>query len=70
MILLEIVQSIVRNSTSPEAKDFDASMWLSKWLVRPQPALGGRAPEELLDEPGGLEVVARLIGAIESGAFQ
>ena len=62
LVLLEIVQSNVQNSISPEAKDFDASKWLSKWLERPQPG-------ELLDEPSGVEVVDRVLGAIESGAF-
>jgi uncharacterized protein (DUF2384 family) len=32
--------------------------------------LGGRRPADLLDTPTGVEVVARLLGSLESGAFQ
>jgi putative toxin-antitoxin system antitoxin component (TIGR02293 family) len=68
--LLGAAKSIVENSTSPEAKDFDSAKWLGKWLERPQPALGGRKPADLIDTPTGVEVVTRLLGAIESGAYQ
>lgn len=68
--LLGIAQEIVANSTAPEAKNFDASKWLGQWIERPQPALGGRKPADLIDTPTGVEVVARLLGAIESGAYQ
>jgi putative toxin-antitoxin system antitoxin component (TIGR02293 family) len=68
--LLGIAQEIVRDSTAPEAKDFDSAKWLGHWIERPQPALGGRKPADLLDTPTGVEVVARLLGSIRSGAFQ
>ena len=68
--LLGIAQEIVDNSTAPEARDFDAAKWLGQWIERPQAALGGRRPADLLDTPTGVEVVARLLGAIESGAYQ
>lgn len=68
--LLGIAQAIIANSDSPDAKGFDASKWLGQWIERPQPALGGRMPAELLDTPTGVEVVSRLLGAIESGAYQ
>lgn len=61
---------IVANSTAPEARGFDAAKWLGKWIELPQPALGGRRPSELLDTPTGLEVVLKVLGAIESGAYQ
>jgi putative toxin-antitoxin system antitoxin component (TIGR02293 family) len=61
---------IVANSTAAEAEDFDAAKWLGKWIEIPQPALGGRKPSELLDTPTGLDVVLKLLGAIESGAYQ
>lgn len=32
--------------------------------------LGGRKPADLIDTPTGVEVVARLLGSIESGAYQ
>ena len=68
--LLGIARSIVENSTAPEAKDFDSAKWLGQWLERPQPALGGRKPADLIDTPTGLKMVARLLGSIESGAYQ
>ena len=68
--LLGIAQAIIDNSDSPDAEGFDASRWLGEWIERPQPALGGRKPSDLLDTPTGVEVVARLLGAIESGAYQ
>lgn len=68
--LLGTAKSIVLNSTAPEAKTFDSAKWLGRWIERPQPALGGRAPADLIDTPTGVEVVARLLGSLESGAYQ
>ena len=68
--LLGIAQEIVANSTAREAKTFDATKWLGQWIERPQRALGGRKPAELMDTPTGTELVARLLGSIESGAYQ
>lgn len=68
--LLAIASEIVADSTAPEAAGFDTARWLGQWLETPQPALGGRKPADLIDTPTGLEVVARLLGAIESGAYQ
>jgi putative toxin-antitoxin system antitoxin component (TIGR02293 family) len=68
--LLGIAQEIVANSTAAEAKTFDATKWLGQWIERPQPALGGRKPADLLDTPTGVELVARLLGSLESGAYQ
>jgi putative toxin-antitoxin system antitoxin component (TIGR02293 family) len=68
--LLGIAQDMVRNSTAPEAKGFDAAKWLGKWIEQPQAALGGRKAADLIDTPTGVDVVARLLGSIESGAYQ
>jgi putative toxin-antitoxin system antitoxin component (TIGR02293 family) len=68
--LLGIAQDMVANSRSDDAKGFDAAKWLGRWIEVPQPSLGGRKPAELLDTPTGVEIVARLLGAIESGAYQ
>ena len=67
--LLGIAQTIVDNSTAAQAKGFDAAQWLGRWIELPQPALGGRKPADLLDTPTGANVVARILGAIASGAF-
>lgn len=68
--LLAQAQDIVANSTAPEAADFDVGQWLGRWIERPQPALGGRKPAELIGTPTGAAMVSRLLGAIESGAYQ
>src|SRR5690349_23899135 len=49
--LVGIAQEIVANSTAREARTFDAAKWLGQWIERPQSALGGRKPAELLDTP-------------------
>src|SRR6185436_12943564 len=54
--LLAIARSIVENSTAAQAKDFDSAKWLGQWLERPQPALGGRKPADIIDTPTGLEM--------------
>lgn len=68
--LLGIAQEMVEQSTAPEAKDFDAAKWLGQWIEQAQPALGGRKPAELIETPTGVDVVAKLLGAIQSGAYQ
>ena len=68
--LLAKAQEIVDNSTAAESKDFDAAKWLGQWIERPQPALGGRKPAELIGTPTGVAMVSRLLGAVESGAYQ
>lgn len=65
--LLARAQEIVANSTAREAQGFDAAKWLGEWLQVPQPALGGRRPSELLDTPTGIALVAKVLGAVESG---
>ncbi|MFN7751509.1 MAG: antitoxin Xre/MbcA/ParS toxin-binding domain-containing protein [Pseudomonadota bacterium] len=67
--LLGLARELVEQSTAPEAAGFDSARWLSVWLDTPQPALGGRKPVDLLDTPTGYEVVARLLGSLESGAY-
>lgn len=68
--LLGIAQRMVADSTADGAQDFDPAEWLGRWLERPQPALGGGKPADLLDTPTGVQIVARLLGSIESGAYQ
>lgn len=49
---------------------FDLDQWLRDWLERPQPALGGARPVQLLGSAEGLESVRRALGALISGAYQ
>lgn len=66
--LLDQARAMARASTQPSAATLDVERWLTHWLTKPQPGLGGRRPEELLDTPGGADAVARILGAIQSGA--
>jgi putative toxin-antitoxin system antitoxin component (TIGR02293 family) len=68
--LLGMAQDIVSDSTAKQAKDFDSVKWLGLWIEQPQPSLGGRKPADLLDTPTGVEMVARVLGSIQSGAYQ
>lgn len=70
MRLLGIAQRIVANSTADAASGFDTARWLGQWIREPQPSLGGRRPADLLDTPTGAEAVMRVLGALESGAYQ
>lgn len=49
---------------------FDLDRWLQEWLSRPQGALGGRNPAELLDSAEGVDAVCRALGATMSGPYQ
>lgn len=68
--LLAQAREMAGHSVSPQAKSFDAARWLGQWIERAQPALGGRKPAELIATPTGAQMVSRLLGAIESGAYQ
>ena len=70
MRLLGMARAIVNNSTAPGARNFDSAKWLGRWLEVPQPALGGHKPADLISTPTGVEVVARLLGSLESGSYQ
>ncbi len=48
---------------------FDLDEWLDKWLLRPQPSLGGRTAYDTLNESDGVEMVKRMLGAMVSGAY-
>jgi uncharacterized protein (DUF2384 family) len=67
--LLGVASAIVAHSTAEEAKGFDTDKWLGRWIEVPQPALGGRKPADVLDTPTGIETIAKLLGALESGAY-
>ncbi len=68
--LLGMAQDIASESTAKQAKDFDSVKWLGLWIEQPQASLGGRKPADLLDTPTGVEMVARVLGSIQSGAYQ
>jgi putative toxin-antitoxin system antitoxin component (TIGR02293 family) len=59
--------SMVQESGRPSG--FDPAKWVSAWLQRPHPALGGRAPGELMDTADGRGLVADLLARQQSGAY-
>ena len=68
--LLGQAEAMAAESTADAAANFAAAKWLGQWIETAQPALGGRKPADLLDTPTGLDMVSRLLGAIQSGAYQ
>ena len=61
------VQTMVEQSGDPAG--FDAAQWVGRWLERPNPALGGRRPAELMDTMAGQEVVSGLVAKMATGAY-
>jgi putative toxin-antitoxin system antitoxin component (TIGR02293 family) len=49
--------------------DFDAAMWVAKWLDGPLPALGGRTPAEFMGTADGRHCVADLLAQQQSGTY-
>lgn len=68
--LLTAARGIFANSLHQDAKKMDSGKWLGQWLERPQPALGGIKPAELLDTEVGGQRVLQVLNAIESGSYQ
>lgn len=64
--LVAQVQAMVEESGSPQG--FDSEAWVSEWIERPIPALGGR-PIDFLGTKEGFELVSRLLAQAQSGAF-
>lgn len=68
--LLAQLEQILQESGDPErVEHFDARAWLAEWLGSPAPALGGRPPVDYLNTPEGADLVSRLLGAQQSGAY-
>jgi uncharacterized protein (DUF2384 family) len=68
-MLLTIVKDIVRRSGSLDARDFDAAAWLDDRVLGSIQALGNQRPVDLLGTGKGVESVARVLRAMESGAY-
>lgn len=66
-VLTDLVQQIVMESGNPEG--FDGRAWLQEWLVAPLPGFGDRRPCDLLQEPGGLQLVESTLLRIQKGSF-
>ena len=55
--LMELINKVetmlVAEHGYAEARDFDVEKWVGRWIQRPQPALGGLMPAELMGTPSG-----------------
>ena len=68
--LLKLVgQAQLMVEQSGRAEGFDAPRWVTSWLARPLPALGGRRPAEFMDTAEGQRAVSNLLSAATGGAF-
>jgi uncharacterized protein (DUF2384 family) len=43
--------------------------WFGRWLLEPNPALGGSAPGEWLDTATGKELICNLLTQIKTGTY-
>ncbi|MCS0583198.1 DUF2384 domain-containing protein [Massilia pinisoli] len=68
--LIGQVETMLAESGDPEAiADFDAGKWLTEWMERPLPALGGARPADYMDTIEGQEMVSRILAMMQSGAY-
>ncbi len=65
--LVRRVQTIVEESGNPVG--FDAARWMAAFLLRANPALGGKAPNELLGTEEGQALIESLILRMQTGAY-
>ena len=66
---VERIVDQARDLLPADKQDFDVAKWFAEWITQPQPSLGGMKPEQLLDTPTGRKMVARVVGAMGSGAY-
>jgi uncharacterized protein (DUF2384 family) len=64
--LIEIAEKLL---SAKDREKIDIRKWFGDWIQIPQPALAGRAPKDILDQPAGREAVKRVLGALASGAY-
>lgn len=68
--LIGQVEMMLAESGDPEVlADFDAGKWLTEWMERPLPALGGAQPADYMDTIEGQEMVSRILAMMQSGAY-
>lgn len=67
--IINRVEDMLNADGDEIARGFDVFEWLGRWMRRPQRALAGLTPIELIDTPTGRHLVMRLIGAMQSGVY-
>jgi putative toxin-antitoxin system antitoxin component (TIGR02293 family) len=68
------MENVIGNLDTARVLRHAREIWKSEaatkeWLQSPVPALGGKAPNELLDTPEGRRSVSQVLLKIESGDF-
>lgn len=63
----ELVRIVGESGT---LEGFDPDAWLLQWLSSPNPALGHRLPDTLLDSPEGFQDVLAVLRAMQSAAYR
>jgi uncharacterized protein (DUF2384 family) len=48
---------------------FDAAKWVTRWIDRPLPALGGQRPAELIATPDGRALVSDIVARMQTGTY-
>jgi hypothetical protein len=66
--LLDMVVELRWVSRAPAARALNAAAWFEDWVELPQPALGGRAPSEVLCTPAGLAAAKVVLRQLQSRA--
>lgn len=67
--LINKIEDMLNPEDNPDARGFDVEKWVGEWITRPQPALGGRCPAELMDTQPGREKVKQVLGSLQSGVY-
>jgi putative toxin-antitoxin system antitoxin component (TIGR02293 family) len=65
--LIGQAEEMVSRSGDPDG--FDAARWIAGWLQQPNPALGGKRPEQWMDTAVGRELVSETLARLETGAY-
>jgi uncharacterized protein (DUF2384 family) len=67
--MINRVEDMLNANGDEIARGFDVFEWLGRWIRRPQRALAGLSPTEMIDTPTGRESIMRVLGAIQSGVY-
>lgn len=67
--LINKIEDMLNPEDNPDARGFDVEKWVGEWLTRPQPALGGKCPVELMDTQPGREKIKQVLGSLQSGVY-
>ncbi len=67
--LINKIEDMLNPKDNRDALNFDIERWVGEWITRPQPALGGKCPADLMDTQPGREKVKQVLGSLQSGVY-